>query len=109
LSEFDKYEGEGIDRPFQLPEFQDELIQNVSRMNPRTVVVLHGGSSFDVQPWVHRVSLLKAEFKDHHDEDRDLERVSFTVTNTGKRAGAEVVELYVGEENPMVPSFWVNP
>jgi beta-glucosidase len=40
-----EYEGEGIDRPFQLPEFQDELIQNVSRVNPRTVVVLHGGAA----------------------------------------------------------------
>jgi beta-glucosidase len=29
--------------------------------------------------------------------------VSFTVTNTGKRAGAEIAELYVGEQNPTVP------
>ena len=30
-------------------------------------------------------------------------KVSFTVTNTGKRAGAEIAELYVGEKNPSVP------
>jgi beta-glucosidase len=29
-------------------------------------------------------------------------KVSFTVTNTGKRAGAEVAELYVGQENPTI-------
>jgi beta-glucosidase len=29
--------------------------------------------------------------------------VSFTVTNTGKRAGAEIAELYVGEKNSTVP------
>jgi beta-glucosidase len=29
--------------------------------------------------------------------------VSFTVTNTGKRAGAEIAELYVGEKSPSVP------
>ena len=28
--------------------------------------------------------------------------MSFTVTNTGKRAGAEVAQLYVGQENPTV-------
>jgi hypothetical protein len=28
--------------------------------------------------------------------------VTFTVTNTGKRAGAEVVELYVGQQNPTI-------
>jgi beta-glucosidase len=29
--------------------------------------------------------------------------VSFDVTNTGKRAGAEVAEVYVGEERASVP------
>ena len=29
--------------------------------------------------------------------------IRFTVTNTGKRAGAEIAELYVGEKNPTVP------
>ncbi|HEY0791135.1 MAG TPA: glycoside hydrolase family 3 C-terminal domain-containing protein [Chthoniobacterales bacterium] len=29
--------------------------------------------------------------------------VSFTVTNTGKQAGAEVAQLYVGQEHPSVP------
>ena len=29
--------------------------------------------------------------------------MSFTVTNTGKCAGAEIAELYVGEKNPTVP------
>jgi beta-glucosidase len=28
--------------------------------------------------------------------------VSFTVTNTGNRAGAEVAQLYVGQENPPI-------
>jgi hypothetical protein len=39
-------------------------------------------------------------FKEHDGEDHDLVKVSFTVTNTGKRAGAEIAELYVGEKNP---------
>jgi beta-glucosidase len=32
----------------------------------------------------------------------DPVKVSFKVTNTGKRAGAEVAELYVGQENPKI-------
>jgi beta-glucosidase len=214
-----EYEGEGQDRSFELPEFQSELIQNVSQVNPRTIVVLHGGGNFDIETWVHQVpallfawypgqnggqalaeilfgdvnpsgklpvtfekritdnpafanfpmplnnattptypysegvfigyryyekhdtpvqfpfgfglsytkfsysdldidpnkkeydlrgereehSLLKVDFKDHHSEDTDLAKVSFTVTNTGKRAGAEIAELYVGEKNATVP------
>jgi beta-glucosidase len=36
-------------------------------------------------------------------EDKGLVRVSFRVSNTGKRAGAEIAELYVGQQNPTVP------
>ena len=212
-----QYEGEGYDQPFQLPEFQDELIQNISNVKPgRTIVVTNGGGSFDVQPWINQIGALlhasypgqnggqalaeilfgtvnpsgklpftweklitdnpavatfpmplnqkppnpttiqytegifvgyrgyekngkipqfpfgfglsyttfaysdldiepakqndrgergfvKAGFKEHDEDDHGLVRVSFTVTNTGKRAGAEIAELYVGEKNPTVP------
>ena len=227
-----EYDGEGIDLAFKfedqglaglenaiiMPEYQDELIQNVVRLNPRTIVVLHGPGNFDIQNWINLVpgllhawypgenggqalgeilfgdvdpsgklpmtmekrlrdnpttanyptttdalsirytegifvgyrgfeknhitpqypfgfglsyttfaysdldiepakeeddrekrgdreehGLTKAEFKEHESEDHDLVKVSFTVTNTGKRAGAEIVELYVGEKNPTVP------
>lgn len=189
-----QYDGEGYDRPFELPEFQNELIQNVSRVNPRTAVVTHGGGSFDVQPWISQVSgLLHAGYpgqnggqalgeilfgtvnpsgklpitwekriqdnpayatfpmplndhattiqyaegifvgyrgyeKNHIQpqfpfgyglsyttfkySDLTVEpavfngtnpvKVSFVVSNTGNRAGAEIAELYVGQQNPTV-------
>jgi beta-glucosidase len=49
----DEYEGEGEDRSFTLPEFQDELIKNVSAANPQTVVVFHGGGNFDSEQWIN--------------------------------------------------------
>jgi len=187
----------GLDRAFKLPEFQDELIRSAVSDNPRTIVVLHGGGSFDIQGWVDQVpALLHAWYpgengglalgeilfgdvnpsaklpitmekrlrdnptsanyptssgattiqytesifvgyrgyeknhtepqfpfghglsyttfsysdldiqptqKEHDGGGDDLVKVSFTVTNTGKLAGAEVAELYVGEQNPPVP------
>jgi beta-glucosidase len=45
----------------------------------------------------------KTEFREHHGDGDALAKVSFTVTNTGNRAGAEVAELYVGQQNPRVP------
>jgi beta-glucosidase len=222
-----EYDGEGIDLAFKfedqglaglekaiiMPEYQDELIQNVVRLNPRTIVVLHGTGNFDIQNWVNLVpGLLHAWYpgenggqalgeilfgdvdpsgklpmtmekrlrdnpttanyptttdafsihytegifvgyrgyeKNHiapqypfgfglsyttfaysdldispsnkskdqplakvsfpvskledNDEDDDLVKVSFTLTNTGNRAGAEIAELYVGEKNPSFP------
>jgi beta-glucosidase len=209
-----EYEGEGYDQPYQLPEFQDELIQNISNVKAgRTIVVTNGGGSFDVQPWINQIGALlhasypgqnggqalaeilfgtvnpsgklpftweklitdnpavatfpmplnqkppnpttikysegifvgyrgyekngiipqfpfgfglsyttfaysdldiepakkdqengfvKAGFKEHDEDDHGLVTVSFSVTNTGKCAGAEIAELYVGEQNPTV-------
>ena len=50
----EQYDGEGHDRSFRLPEFQDDLIQNAAKLNPRTIVVLHGGGGFGVQAWVKK-------------------------------------------------------
>jgi beta-glucosidase len=216
------YEGEGADRAavvvyqpgsFEIPEYQDDLIQKMAAANPHTVVVLHGGGSMDIQRWIGQVQGLvhavfpgqdggralaeilfgevnpsgklpftfekrfqdnpaypnypatdatgttavykegifmgyrgfdknavqpqypfgyglsyttfaysdldieperdghdrkqdghsKTEFREHHGDGDALAKVSFTVTNTGNRAGAEVAELYVGQQNPRVP------
>jgi beta-glucosidase len=45
----------------------------------------------------------EAELREQDGERDHLARVSFTVSNTGNRAGAEVAELYIGQQNPTVP------
>src|SRR5271166_479203 len=199
-----EYDGEGLDLSFKfedqglavleqaliLPEYQDELNQNVIGQNPRTIVVLHGPSNFDMQNWINAVpGLIHAWYPgengglalgeilfgdinpsgklpitmEKHLQDnpttanypltsdastiqytegiyvgyRGFEKnqiepqfpfgyglsyttfgysdlkiappqlngnnhvnVTFTVTNTGNRAGAEIAELYVGQQNP---------
>jgi len=51
-------EGEGADREFQLLPGENELIQQVAAVNPRTVVVLNAGGSVDTTPWLGRVPAL---------------------------------------------------
>ncbi|WP_285404900.1 glycoside hydrolase family 3 C-terminal domain-containing protein [Luteibacter sp. ME-Dv--P-043b] len=51
-----EYEGEGFDRPFKLPEAQDELIANVAAANPHTTVVMHAGGGVSMRPWVDKVA-----------------------------------------------------
>jgi beta-glucosidase len=78
----EQYESEGHDRSFRLPEQQDTLIQNVARINPRTIVVLHGGGGFDVQSWIDRVpALLHAWFP-------------------GQYGGQALAEILFGDVNP---------
>ena len=85
-----QYDGEGYDRPFQLPEFQDELIQNVSRVNSRTIVVTNSGGSFDVQPWINQV--------------RGLIHAGYP----GQNGGQALAEILFGAVNPSgkLPFTW---
>ena len=53
-----QYDGEGYDRPFDLPEFQGELIQNLASVNPRTIVITHGGGSFNAEPWINQALVI---------------------------------------------------
>jgi beta-glucosidase len=50
-----EYEGEGFDHPFNLPEFQDELLANLGRANPKTIAVMHGGTGLDMRNWIDTV------------------------------------------------------
>ena len=51
-------ECEGADREFQLLPGQNELIEAIAAVNPRTVVVLNAGGSVDAKPWLSRVPVL---------------------------------------------------
>ena len=78
----EQYDGEAHDRSFRLPEFQDDLILNAWNLNPRTIVVLHGGGGFNVQAWVNKVpALLHAWFP-------------------GQYGGQALAKILFGEENP---------
>jgi beta-glucosidase len=48
-------EGEGFDRGFPLPVSQQRLIEQVSKANPRTIVVLSGGAAVDMRQWIGNV------------------------------------------------------
>jgi beta-glucosidase len=91
-----EYDGEGMDLAFKfedqgsvglgkaiiLPEFQDELIQNVMQKNPKTIVVLHGTGNFDIQSWINQVpGLLHAWYP-------------------GENGGQALAEILFGDVNP---------
>jgi beta-glucosidase len=77
-----EYEGEGEDRPFTLPEFQDELIKNVAAANPQTVVVFHGGGNFDSTQWINQAAGLIEAFY------------------PGQNGGQALAEILFGDVNP---------
>ena len=51
-------EGEGIDRTFELPDAQDDLINGIVDKNPRTIVILNSGGNVDMHRWLGKVPAL---------------------------------------------------
>ncbi|RMR61340.1 Beta-glucosidase [Pseudomonas syringae pv. actinidiae] len=77
-----EYEGESLDRPFELPQFQSELISFVQKANPKTIVVLHGGGGMDMQPWADKVA------------------ASLHAWYPGQQGGQALAEILYGKVNP---------
>ena len=48
-------EGEGFDRPFELPQFQQEMIARLAAENPNMVVVVNAGGGIAFKPWLDKV------------------------------------------------------
>lgn len=46
---------EGRDRPFELPYGQDQLINELVKVNPNIVVTLHAGGGVCMTPWIDKV------------------------------------------------------
>jgi beta-glucosidase len=51
-------EGEGSDRPFELPDAQDDLVSGVAAKNANTIVILNSGGNVDMHQWLHKVPAL---------------------------------------------------
>ena len=78
----DAFETEGADREhMRLPGNQNELIAAVAKVNPRTVVVLYGGSTVEL-PWIAEVNSVLCMYLG------------------GEQTGAATVDLLYGKKNP---------
>jgi beta-glucosidase len=75
-------EGEGSDRPFELPAGQSDLIRRVSALNPRTIVVINSGGAVATADWIGKVpAVLQAWYP-------------------GQEGGKAVAEIITGAVNP---------
>ncbi len=78
----DSFESEGFDRShMQLPSCQNQLIDEITQVQPKTIVVLHNGSPVEM-PWAHSVQgILEAHLG-------------------GQACGLAVTDLLFGDANP---------
>ncbi len=75
-------ERESNDRPFELPQYQDSLVQCVAAANPKTVVLVNSGAGVDMTRWIDKIpSLLHIWF-------------------AGQEGGTAIAEILFGKTNP---------
>ena len=75
-------EGEGFDRNFALSKEQNDLIQGVAKVNPKTIVVLTAGGNVAVSGWLDDVAgLLQTWYP-------------------GQEGGMALAEILFGDVNP---------
>lgn len=75
-------ERESNDRTFELPEYQDSLVQCVAAANPNTAVLLNAGGSADITRWVDKVPSL------------------LHIWYAGQEGGTAIAEILFGKTNP---------
>lgn len=75
-------ERESNDRPFELPQYQDSLVQCIVAANPKTVVLVNSGAGVDMTRWIDKVpSMLQLWY-------------------AGQEGGTAVAEILFGKTNP---------
>jgi beta-glucosidase len=75
-------EGEGHDRSFELPDGQTNLIQAISAVNPRTIVVINSGGGVSWEGWLEKVPAVLESWY------------------AGQESGQAVAEILFGRVNP---------
>lgn len=74
-------EGEGQDRPFELPAFQRLVLDEVVRRGKHVVLVNNSGAGVDLAPWADRVTAILQTWYPGQNGNRALAEILFGVTN----------------------------
>ena len=77
-----RFEGEGLDRDFSVDPFQQMLLSEIPKCNPKTVVLLFGGGAIDCNMWLDKTTAL------------------FHAGYPGQEGGTALAELITGKVNP---------
>ncbi|KPY99910.1 Beta-glucosidase [Pseudomonas syringae pv. atrofaciens] len=98
-----EYEGEGFDHSFDLPEFQNELIQNIAKVNPNTVVTMYGGTGLKMSDWIEQVPAALHAFYPGQNGGQALAEILFGKVNPSGKLPISIERNI--EDNPAYASF----
>lgn len=99
-----KTEGEGFDRPFQLPGGQDELIRQISAVNKNVVVVLTAGGNVDMTRWIENVPAILHAWYPGQEGGTALAQILFGDYSPSGKLPASFERRW--EDNPAFHSYY---
>ena len=99
-------EGEGSDRPFELPYGQDSLISIVARANPNTIIVVNAGGNVYMEKWINKVKGLLHAFYPGQEGGTALSEILFGIVNPSGKLPASFEKKW--SDNPVYKSYSNN-
>ncbi len=97
-------EGEGFDRPFQLPNFQDSLINAISRVNPRTIVIVNAGGNVATESWIGNADALLHAWYAGQEGGTAIGEILFGITNPSGKLPVSFEKKW--EDSPVFNSYY---
>jgi beta-glucosidase len=98
-----EYEGEGFDHSFDLPEFQNQLIQSIAKVNPNTVVTMFGGTGLKMSDWIDQVPVALHAFYPGQNGGQALAEILYGKVNPSGKLPISIERNI--EDNPVYASF----
>ena len=99
-------EGEGADRSFRLPEYEENFIREIAQLNPNVVVVLNSGGAVDLMPWTDYVKgIILAWYPGQEGGTALSEILTGKVSPSGK---LPITYYKTLEESPAYDNYYAN-
>ena len=99
-------EGEGHDRPFELPSDQVDLIRQVAEANPKTIVVINSGGGVAWDGWLDKVPALLQAWYPGQEVGRAVAEIIFGDVNPSGKLPATFEAK--AEDNPTFPYYHIK-
>ncbi|MDE5979931.1 MAG: glycoside hydrolase family 3 C-terminal domain-containing protein, partial [Muribaculaceae bacterium] len=99
-------ERESNDRPFELPEYQDSLVNRVLDANPNTAVLVNAGSNSDMSKWQGRTPALLYLWYPGQEGGTAAAEILFGKVNPSGKLPVTFEKRW--EDNPAYPYYYDN-
>jgi beta-glucosidase len=100
-------ESEGSDRTFHLPPGQDQLIEKIAGINPRTIVVITSGGGVDMNGWLDRVPAVLESWYSGEEGGASLAQILFGDADPSGRLPVTFERRWA--DNPVHDSYYPEP